>query len=192
VSKHTHAACRLSAWGDARAASHTEFPMNSRALICICVHIRLPPPVHGASGAGHRRRGWQRPSARSPHTQFTTRLPEPCERLRNSVSSCLLTQARSQWVRLARTDHHQDRSSQPFSPGIPCTCPSPRSIVTWAPPAAPLCTRELLELLAARGMDSRVLTTGIAPAPFLTPPEPTLRIVAILLGRGLTGGASRS
>ena len=31
---------------------------------------------------------WQRRSARSRHTQFTTRLPESCERFRNLVSSC--------------------------------------------------------------------------------------------------------
>lgn len=28
-----------------------------------------------------------------------------------------------------------------FSPGLPCVCCSPRSIVTWTPPAAPPCVR---------------------------------------------------
>ena len=32
-------------------ASHTEFPMNSRALSCNFVHFHPPPPVHGASGS---------------------------------------------------------------------------------------------------------------------------------------------
>ncbi len=37
-------------FGDARACSYTEFPMNSRALFYNFVHFHLPPPVHGASG----------------------------------------------------------------------------------------------------------------------------------------------
>jgi hypothetical protein len=55
-------------------------------------------------------------------------------------------------------------------PGIPCACSSPRSTVTWTPPAqcyldpssgAALCKRDLLELLAGRGADCRVLKTGV-------------------------------
>ena len=47
-------------------------------------------------------------------------------------------------------------------PGIPCVFFSPRSIVTSTPPAARPCARaSCLRLLAARGSDCRVLTTGI-------------------------------
>ena len=35
----------------------TSFPMNSRVLFCFSVHLRLSPPVHGASGSRAPARG---------------------------------------------------------------------------------------------------------------------------------------
>ena len=46
-----------------------------------------------------------------------------------------------------------------FLPGDPCACSSPRSIVTWTPPAARPCVRA--SCWPRRGMDCRVLTTGV-------------------------------
>ena len=42
--------------------ARTSFPMNSRALFCICVHFRLPPPVHGASGSRAPAQTWYKTS----------------------------------------------------------------------------------------------------------------------------------
>src|SRR5271157_1979926 len=54
-----------------------------------CVNEHTPRAASRPErGAGlHLIPNWKRPSARSRHTQFTARLPDPCGRLRKVVSS---------------------------------------------------------------------------------------------------------
>ena len=53
-----------------------------------CQRAHTAPALRPEQGAGlHLIPNWKRPSARSRHTQFTARLPDPCGRLRKVVSS---------------------------------------------------------------------------------------------------------
>ena len=102
----------------------------------------------------------QRLFARSRHTQFTIRLFESCERLRNLVSSSWHERDCNGFVPCRANPIKP--SFRDLSRGYPMRLHF-SSIHCYLDPSsgAALCTRELLELLAARGMDCRVLTTGI-------------------------------